>query len=300
MLKPINSIIKDSISNINSRINIVTGIVAVDNGNGSYDCFISESDKPYPNIFTLSRNPNLAVDDKVRILYKNGCKELPIILPPVKPTAPPEEYELTFDNSYRAVCAHAGTYSVDTTYAEVHNKTNSSGVYSNPAGMLIKQDAWFPSGSYHRFDIYRGFLYWDTSLIPASAIITEAEIQIYVSHNYTYRTFNIIIQNGQPSYPANPINSLSYYKNLYSGDGGAIGSGSISTDDWNTIPLNDDGKSWINIGGETKFCFRVSRDIDNDSPGYAAEGEAMREEGIRLIGDPVNGIYAKLYIKYTL
>ena len=27
-------------------------------------------------------NPNLAVGDKVRILYKGGCKELPIILPP--------------------------------------------------------------------------------------------------------------------------------------------------------------------------------------------------------------------------
>jgi len=87
MLKPINSIIKDSIGNINSRINIVTGIVATDNGDGSYDVFISESDRAYPKIFTLSRNPDLAVGDKVRILYKNGCKELPIILPPVKPSA---------------------------------------------------------------------------------------------------------------------------------------------------------------------------------------------------------------------
>jgi len=89
MLKPINSIIKDSIGNIMFRGNVVTGIVATDNGNGSYDVFISESDRAYPKIFTLSRNPDLAVGDKVRILYKNGCKELPIILPPVKPTAPP-------------------------------------------------------------------------------------------------------------------------------------------------------------------------------------------------------------------
>jgi len=72
MLKPINSIIKDSIGNIM----------------GSYDVFISESDRAYPKIFTLSRNPDLAVGDKVRILYKNGCKELPIILPPVAVTAP--------------------------------------------------------------------------------------------------------------------------------------------------------------------------------------------------------------------
>jgi len=83
MLKPISAIIKDSIGNIIFRGNVVTGIVATDNGDKSYDVFISESDKAYPKIFTLSRNPDLAVGDKVRILYKNGCKELPIILPPV-------------------------------------------------------------------------------------------------------------------------------------------------------------------------------------------------------------------------
>lgn len=104
MLKPINSIIKDSIGNIMFRGNVVTGIVATDNGDGSYDVFISESDRAYPKIFTLSRNPDLAVGDKVRILYKNGCKELPIILPPVKATAPPEltlfENQLVNDNNW--------------------------------------------------------------------------------------------------------------------------------------------------------------------------------------------------------
>ena len=82
MLNPVNSIIKNAIGNIIFRGNVVTGIVATDNGNGSYDCYISQSDVAYPKIFTLSRNPNLAVGDKVRILYKDGSKELPIILPP--------------------------------------------------------------------------------------------------------------------------------------------------------------------------------------------------------------------------
>jgi len=82
MLKPISAIIKDSIGNIIYRGNVVTGTVAVVRGDGSYDVFISESDRAYPKIFTLSANPNLEVGDKVRILYKNGCKELPIILPP--------------------------------------------------------------------------------------------------------------------------------------------------------------------------------------------------------------------------
>jgi len=88
MLKPISAIIKDSIGNIIFRGNVVTGTVAVVRGDGSYDVFISESDKAYPKIFTLSKNPDLAVGDKVRILYKNGCKELPIILPPTTAAVP--------------------------------------------------------------------------------------------------------------------------------------------------------------------------------------------------------------------
>lgn len=82
MLRPINAIIKDNVGNIIHRGFVVTGEVAVDNGDGSYDVFITEEAKAYPRVFTLARNPDLGVGDKVRILYKNGCKELPIILPP--------------------------------------------------------------------------------------------------------------------------------------------------------------------------------------------------------------------------
>jgi len=86
MLRPINEIIRNTVGNIIHRGFVVTGEVAVDNGDGSYDVFIAEEAKAYPKVYTLARNPDLVVGDKVRILYKNGCKELPIILPPVKPT----------------------------------------------------------------------------------------------------------------------------------------------------------------------------------------------------------------------
>ena len=72
--------------NIIHRLSIVTGEVAVDNGNGSYDVFISGEPKAYPNIFTLARNPDIEAGDTVRVLYKNGDKNNPIIWPPVKPT----------------------------------------------------------------------------------------------------------------------------------------------------------------------------------------------------------------------
>ena len=87
MLRPINAIIRDNVGNIIYRGFVVTGEVAVDNGDGSYDVYIAGEAKAYPKIFTLARNPDLAVGDKVRILYKNGDKNNPIIFPPVKPTA---------------------------------------------------------------------------------------------------------------------------------------------------------------------------------------------------------------------
>ena len=87
MLNPARAIVQNSVGNIIYRGNVVTGIVSKNNGNGSYDVYIGESDVAYPNIFTLSRDPDLVVTDKVRILYENGIKEMPIILPPKTATA---------------------------------------------------------------------------------------------------------------------------------------------------------------------------------------------------------------------
>ena len=87
MLRPINEIIRNNVGNIIHRLSMVTGEVAADNGNGSYDVFIAGDPKAYPNIFTLARDPDIAVGDTVRILYKNGDKNNPIIWPPEKPTA---------------------------------------------------------------------------------------------------------------------------------------------------------------------------------------------------------------------
>ena len=166
MLKPINLIIKDSIGNIIYRGNVVTGTVAVDNGDGSYDVFISESDRAYPKIFTLSANPNLAVGDKVRILYENGCRELPIILPPTTATIL-EGWNLltaTYDNKSKYVRDEENTpysmrfssdgtkmYIVGTTSGTVYQYTLgtawdiSTVVYSGKS-FLVYNECSFPYG----------------------------------------------------------------------------------------------------------------------------------------------------------
>jgi len=86
MLKPINVYVKNAVSNIVYRKNLVTGIITADHGNKSYDVEIGESGKSIKKIFTLSPDPDLAVGDKARIFYRGGCKEDPILMAPTKPT----------------------------------------------------------------------------------------------------------------------------------------------------------------------------------------------------------------------
>jgi len=145
MLKPISAIIKDSIGNIIFRGNVVTGTVAIVRGDGSYDVFISESDKAYPKIFTLSRNPDLAVGDKVRILYKNGCKELPIILPPVITVIPGDLIICCFetDNIWR--CEGISNEVIDVI-------TN----ISNPSGLTVANGNLI-SANYSYIFVHDGF-----------------------------------------------------------------------------------------------------------------------------------------------
>jgi len=73
--------ISDSIlGNIKYRNNVVTGEIAVDNGNNTYDVYIAGSDSAYPNIPTTLKEPSFAVGEAVEILIEYGSKEMPMII----------------------------------------------------------------------------------------------------------------------------------------------------------------------------------------------------------------------------
>ena len=106
MLRPVDSFMKNTVGNIIYRRNLATGIIKVVNNNKSFDVEIANSGKTQTRIFTLSPDPDLAVDDKVRILY-NGPDD-PIILAPTKLAVPPilEGWNLftaTYDNKSKYV-----------------------------------------------------------------------------------------------------------------------------------------------------------------------------------------------------
>ncbi len=106
--------------------------------------------------------------------------------------------------------------------------------------------------------------------IPAGATITAAELWFYPTWlRTTAGAFSVVIQNGQPTYPSNPIVGGDYNKAHYTLDGGSIVSSSISLFTWNKITLNVTGLTWIQIGtpGVTKLMLRSSLDIAGTTPG---------------------------------
>ncbi|MBE3120757.1 MAG: hypothetical protein IMZ53_14075, partial [Thermoplasmata archaeon] len=113
------------------------------------------------------------------------------------------------------------------------------------------------------YNIYRGFVFFNTSTLPANAYLDSATLSLYKKDDYSTTDFAITIQNGQPTYPHNPMQSSDYNKNDYSGNGGALNT-SLFTSGYNAIIMNN--LSWINKTGTTKLCLRSSRDISGTTP----------------------------------
>jgi len=63
------------VGNIKHRGTYMTGIVAADNGDGSYDVEIAGSGKSIKNIFTTKKEPDYVVNETVGIVFEYGIKE---------------------------------------------------------------------------------------------------------------------------------------------------------------------------------------------------------------------------------
>jgi hypothetical protein len=114
--------------------------------------------------------------------------------------------------------------------------------------------------------IYRGFTFFNTSALPSNAYLDNATLSLYKRTDYSDTDFDITIQNGQPTYPHDPLQSSDYNKSQYSGNGGTLNTADF-TSGYNQITLTN--LTWINTTGITKLCLRSSRDISGTTPtGY--------------------------------
>jgi hypothetical protein len=168
----------------------------------------------------------------------------------------------------------------DTT--EVYNGSASDG-YINPAynatysvvwggttGTVTNTDLYLYLGQLRtgpgtRYFVYRGYLYFNTSLIPDTAIISSANVSLRGINDYSTKDFDITIQSGMPTYPHDPLVTGDFDKTNYSGNGGSLNSSAYSTNYMN-ISMSAAGIAMINLTGWTKLCLRSSLDIAGTAP----------------------------------
>jgi len=144
------------------------------------------------------------------------------------------------------------------------------------------------------YSIRRAYLFFDTSSIPVGVTITTAKLYLFGASDWSTEDFNITVQNGMPDYPHDPIVGTDHNKVNYSGNGGQLSTVGFTTSGYNILTLNDDGKSWINAGGITKFCLRSDKDINNSPPSSASYVKIRSMEWAGSGDEPY------LYVEYTI
>ena len=144
-----------------------------------------------------------------------------------------------------------------TTYDDVHYK---------PIGDVYDSLAVIAVGQVIGNIIYRGYVFFDTSIIPSGATVLEAKLSVYFYSYVESKDFNVTVQNGQPTYPHMPLQPGDYYYNYYQGNGGTLNFSTLAIGNYYNITLNEQGINWINKAGVTKLCLRSSNDIDAIPP----------------------------------
>lgn len=190
----------------------------------------------------------------------------------------------TYYKTFGSAASDGYTEKVGYSYADAWTATSGT-VYSTAATMKIGQE--------YYAKIYRGFVYFDASSLPDGATITAATLSLYVSGDYSTTDFDVTVQNGQPTYPHNPLIEGDYYKSYYSDDGGSRSTSTISGGGYWNITLGSTGRGWISKTNETKLCLRSSTDI--------AGTENGGDEYITVSTCNAGRYYAPLlYITYTV
>ncbi len=150
--------------------------------------------------------------------------------------------------------------SSSTSYSTARNA--STGTIDSSANYLsIGQKK--TSGMPGTYSIYRGFVIFNTSALPTNAYLDNAILSLYKKDDYSTTDFLLTIQNGQPTYPHNPLQAGDYDRTHYSGNGGSLNTVNFTTGR-NNITLTT--LSWINTTGLTNLCLSSSRDINGNTP----------------------------------
>ena len=129
--------------------------------------------------------------------------------------------------------------------------------------------------------------------IGGGETILTASIWVYITNVLASADFDLVVQDGQPTYPSDPMVVGDYDKTHYSGDGGSLARDDMVEDAWNEIVLNATGIGWIQkgAGNKTKLMLRTSLDIAGTPPG------STTETGV-IFGEDTEGVVP--YMRWTV
>jgi len=194
------------------------------------------------------------------------------------------------------------TIIVDTSISDgfvYRSGSNYNDIWSTEEGTVSSDDESISIGQtktaaepFTNYVVYRGFLFFDTSELPTNANIMNATLSVYKKNDYSSTDFMITVQNGQPTYPNDPLEEGDYDKKHYSGNGGSLNTASF-VNGTNNITLTN--FSWITVGDITKFCLRSNRDINGTTP---AGPEYITISSANIQGEPNPDPRPKLLITY--
>jgi hypothetical protein len=195
-----------------------------------------------------------------RIIHQNGNTYL---LSGLKvPDLSAMTFPVVIDPSMTVYSTASDGYLFNSSFTYDTVQTTTEGNVNTSASFLFigqRKESGFPS----LYRIYRGYVLFNTSLLPSNAHLDNATLSLYKKDDYSTTDFDLTIQNGQPTSPHDPLQTGDYNKNHYSGDGGSLNTSEFTTG-YNTITLEN--LSWINTTGTTKFCLRSSNDITAKAP----------------------------------
>jgi hypothetical protein len=166
-------------------------------------------------------------------------------------------YEATFYSTTSDGFLEKGNSS----YTAAHDAAHADWVRSGFPVIAIGQGS-VGNRSYY---IQRGALFFDTSSLPDTAVITAATLSLYGYFDESETEFDITVVDG--SLLNDPLVSLDYSDLLIqTTSGGILNTVGFSTSGYNDIPLNAAGMGWISKTGITKLGLRSSRDITATAP----------------------------------
>lgn len=164
-------------------------------------------------------------------------------------------YSLTGDGYIYTTC--------DPTYSSAHDQASGDIINNTALWLKIGQE----NSATGDYSIWRTFVLFDTSSLPDSAVITGATLSLFGWGDLSSADFDVVVQNGQPTYPHDPLEIGDYFYAHYSGNGGSFNTSGFTTGDYNDITLNENARTnWIRKDNLTKLALRNSNDIDNTAP----------------------------------